>query len=198
VVEQVQGGVVQREIHRVAQGLEGVAKPGGGPSVGVFQDMADEVHALSHSAAAVEMDLVWLWKEKEFMPKEVCMDVLHILTELPATDHPDLVSALALLDDKHPEWTERLMESMQRLSETPPIPIELFDLQPAALQLLSTTFILIKGVIPFALLGNEVLVAVLNPLSTELRNEVEARIGRPCHFFFAHPKSWALASGKIL
>jgi hypothetical protein len=198
VVEQVQGGVVQREIHRVAQGFDAVAKSSGAPVAGAFHELADEVHSLSHSTAAAEMDLVWFWKEKELMPKELCMDVLHILTELPATDQPELVSALALLDEQHPEWTDRLMEAMQRASQMPPIPIELFEIQPAAAKLLSPAFIFVKGVLPFALLGNEVLVALLNPLNKDLQDEVTARIGRPCHFFFVHPKAWMAASEKIV
>ncbi|MEI7900661.1 MAG: hypothetical protein WCK89_10420 [bacterium] len=185
-------------LRRDDSGLGGAAQSAGVPAGAAFQDLAVEVHALSHSAAAAEMDLVWLWKEREFLPKEVCMKVLHILMERPATDFPVLISALALLDEQHPEWTEPLMEVMQRVSELPLIPIELFEVSPAAAQLLSPTVIHIKGVLPFAVLGSEVLVAVLNPLSKALQDEVTARIGRPCHFFFAHPKSWLKAVEKIV
>ena len=197
VVEQIQGHVLHSDSHGLVLGSGGAVQPGGQPVAAAGQDRAGEVQSLSHSAAAAEMELVWFWKERELLPKEVCMDVLHILTDLPATDYPVLVSALALLDEQHPEWTERLMEAMQRISELPPLPIELFEVQSAAAQLLGPAFIQIKGALPFALLSNEVLVAVLNPVNKELQREVAVRIGRPCHFFFAHPKSWLVAAGKI-
>lgn len=155
-----------------------------------FQDTGIEVHALSRSAASAEMDLVWLWKENNLLPKEVCMDILHILTERPVTDQPLLISALALLDEQHPELTESVMEAMQRLGETPPVPLELFEIQPSAIQVLSPNYIHVKGALPFALLGGEALVALLNPLSPALREETVARAGRPCHFFLAHPRVW--------
>jgi hypothetical protein len=142
------------------------------------------------------MELVWFWKERELLPKEVCMDILHILTENQVTDTPILISALALLDEQHPELTERLMEEMQRISEVPVIPLDLFELPRAALEALSPTFVHVRGALPFALLGGEVLVAVLNPMSQSLQEEVSTRIGKPCHFFLVHPRIWQEAAKK--
>ena len=173
-------------------------EPSGAPAGGAYQDAGLEIQALSRAASAAEMELVWYWKERNFLPKELCMDILHILTDSQVmTDHPSLISALALLDEQHPELTERLMEEMQRASEVPPIPLELFDVQAAAAKALSPMFIQVRGALPFALLGGEVLVAVLNPLSKSLQDEVIARAGKPCHFFFAHPRVWQEAAKKV-
>lgn len=197
VAEQIQSQVLEGANRREIQGVRGAATTAPGQTSAVSYDAGSDVHALSHSAAAAEMDLVWLWKDREFLPKEVCMDVMHVLTDRPVTDRPLLVSAFALLDEKHPEWTERLMDAMQRASELPPIPIELFEVQPAAAKLLDPAVVQIKGVLPFALLGDEVLVAVLNPLNAELQDEVAARVNKRCHFFLAHPKAWSMAAEKI-
>lgn len=199
VAELVQGQILKTEFRREVQGLgssRAEAAPGD-VSAPVFQETSVEVHAVSRSASAAEMDLVWLWKEHEYLPKEICMDVLHVLTERPVTDTPMLISALALLDEQHPELTERLMEAMQRVSEVPPLPLELFDVQPAAAGLLARAFIQVKGVLPFALLGDEVLVAFLNPLNSDLQSEVSARIGKPCHFFMVHPQVWQRTVEKL-
>jgi len=198
VAELVQGQILKSEFRREVQGLGNRAEPSQGVSAPVFQDTSVEVHALSRSASAAEMDLVWLWKENECLPKEVCMDVLHVLTERPVTDTPMLISALALLDEQHPELTERVMEAMQRLSEVPPLPLELFEVQPAAAGLLAQAFIRVKGVLPFALFGNDVLVALLNPLNKELQDEVSSRLGKACHFFMAHPLVWQKAAEKYM
>lgn len=114
------------------------------------------------------------------------------------SDVPVLISALALLDEQHPELTDRLMESMQRASEMPPIPLEFFEIQPDAMRLLSANFVHVKGVLPFAVLGGEALVAVLNPLNAALREETAARAGMPCHFYFVHPRVWQQVAQSIV
>ena len=45
--------------------------------------------------------------------------------------------------------------------------------------------------------AGEVLVAVLNPLNRDLQAEVSARIGKPCHFYLAHPQIWQHVFSKI-
>ncbi len=198
-VEHVSECLQQEKIKKTALSQqEGAFAPVGGAGQGPsFPDEGMEIHALSRAVSASEIELVWHWKEHNFLPKELCMDILHILTETQIPDRPILISALALLDEQHPEWTERVMEDMQRSSNIPPIPLELFEIQPAALSLLSPVFIHIKGVLPFALFGGEVLVAVLNPLNPALREEVVNRIRKPCHFFFVHPRIWQEAVEKI-
>jgi len=198
VAEKIQGQALSPLAKPASLGMpQSVEGAGQQPAV-AFQDTGLEIHALSRSAAAAEMELVWLWKEREYLPKELCMDVLHILTERPATDHPVLISALALLDEQHPELTDRLMVEMQRASEMPPLPLELFELQPAALQSLSPNFVHVKGVLPFAVLGGEVLVALLNPLNRALQEETVARTGKPCHFFFVHPRVWQKVAQSVV
>lgn len=197
VAEKIQSHILETPPPaRLETGLPGEAAAV--PGAGAFQDQGLEVHALSRSASAAEMELVWHWKEHEFLPKEICMDVLHVLTERPMSDAPTLISALALLDEQHPEMTDKLMETMQRASEIPPIPLELFELQPDAKRLLSPAFVQVKGVLPFALLGGEALVALLNPMNPALREETAARAGRPCHFFLAHPRVWQQAAQSLV
>jgi len=200
VAEVVQNQILKSQFHReVQEGLgAGAAAAPGQPAPAAAQDLSLEVHALSRSASTAEMDLVWLWKDREFLAKEMCMDVLHVLTERPITDTPMLISALALLDEQHPELTDKVMEAMQRASEMPPIPLELFEVQPAAASVLAPVFVHIKGVLPFAVMGGEALVAVLNPLNPALQEETVTRAGMPCHFFFAHPRAWQQAAAKII
>ena len=205
VTECVQGQILKSEFRREVAGMVGSVEKSSfseaGDSSGVvplIKDTGVGVHALSRSASAAEMDLVWFWKENDYLPKEMCMDVLHVLTERPVTDTPILISALALLDEQHPEMTERVMEAMYRVSDVPPLPLDLFELQPVAVRLLPAVFIQVKGVVPFARLGEEVLVALLNPINAELQHEVVARVGYPCHFFLAHPQMLQQAISKLV
>lgn len=197
VADVVQGQILRNQFKSDMAGFSTGQIPGMPTFAPAFQDAGLEVHALSRAASAAEMDLVWLWKERDFLPKEVCMDVLHVLTDRPVTDVPALISALALLDEQHPELTDALLERMQRESDMPVIPLELFDVQPAAAAVLAPAFVHVRGVLPFALLGNDVLVALLNPFSRSLQDESVARAGRPCHFFLVHPRMWLNAAAKI-
>lgn len=196
VTEGAQSHILQEIAQPIAKGGALLQDATGLPVSGAFQDTGLEIHALSRAASAIEMEMVWFWKERELLPKEVCMDILHILTDSQVTESPILISALALLDEQHPELTDRLMEEMQRISEVPVIPLELFDVPRAALDTLSSTFIHVRGTLPFAVLGGEVLVAVLNPMSQSLQEEVTSRVGKPCHFFLTHPRIWQEAAKK--
>jgi hypothetical protein len=149
-----------------------------------------DVHSISHAAASAEMDLVWFWHDNEYIPKDFCMDIMNALTERPATDTPLLISAVAILDELHPEYTDLVLEKMQRTCNVPPIPVELFEPTPAALHTLPYLFCTVKGVMPFALMGNELLVVLLNPMNEDLKQEILDRSGRICHLFLAHPRSW--------
>lgn len=158
----------------------------------------DDIHALTHTASSAEMDLVWLWIDNEIIPKDICMDVLHVLTDRPTTNEPMLVSALAIVDELHPELTDTIMEAMQRLAEAPIIPLDLFDIIPDVLTLLPRPFMQIRGVLPFATMANDMLVATLNPLSAELKQEIEARCARQCHLYLIHPKTWNDLREKLI
>jgi hypothetical protein len=161
------------------------------------KEWSTDVHSISHTTASAEMDLVWHWHDHAFLPKELCMNIMNALTERPITDTPLLLSALAILDEQYPEHTDPVMEKMQRASNMPAIPIEFFEPTPAARQTLPRVFCHIKGVFPFTLMGNELFVALLNPMNEELKLEIQDRSGRVCHFFLAHPKSWQLVFEKI-
>ncbi len=197
VADVLQSDSLRGQFRGAGTGLGGTQEPEAPMFAPAFHDVGLEVQALSRAASAAEMDLVWLWKERDFLPKEMCMDVLHVLTDRPVTHVPALISALALLDEQHPELTDSLMERMQRESGMPVIPVELFEVQPAAAAVLAPAYVHVRGVLPFAELGSDVLVAVLNPLSKALQDETAARAGRVCHFFMAHPKSWIQAAAKI-
>jgi len=153
-------------------------------------ELPTDVHSISHTSASAEMDLVWYWHDHDFIPKELCMDVMNTLTDRPGTETPLLISALAILDESHPEYTDKLLEMMYNASSVPFIPLEFFETTAAAINALHPSFCRIRGVLPLALMGNELLVAILNPISKELKKETLDRAGRPCHFFMAHPKSW--------
>ncbi|MDD2598207.1 MAG: hypothetical protein PHO37_03130 [Kiritimatiellae bacterium] len=152
-------------------------------------DPVIKVHAYSRAALAAEMDLVWMLKDKGIVSKEVSEELIHELSEFPVVDKPQLISAMAFLDDKYPECTESVMCELQRLSNMPAIPLELFDYEGLVLTGIATAYLHVRGVVPFARLAEDFLIGVMNPLDTELQADVASRLGATCHFFLAHPRA---------
>jgi hypothetical protein len=148
-----------------------------------------EVHSYSRAALSAAMDLVWMLKEKQILSKEICEELIHELSEYPVTEIPQLISAMVMLDEGHPEWTEKVMCELQKASNMPAIPLELFDVQNVPLSGLSSAYIKVRGAIPFAMMANEFLVGVMNPLDVVLQKDLSARLGATCHFFLVHPRA---------
>lgn len=151
-------------------------------------DPVIKVHAYSRAALSAEMDLVWMLKDKEIVSKEICEELIRELSEFPVVDTPQLISAMAFLDDKHPECTEGVMCELQRLSNMPSIPLELFDYEGLVLTGISAAYVHVRGVVPFAMMAEDFLIGVMNPLDTALQVDIASRLGATCHFFLAHPR----------
>ena len=198
VAEVVQGQLLKTQFHReIQEGIAGAPIPGLSNSAAVG-DSALDVQAFSRSAAAIEMDLVWLWKERGWLAPEKCTEALRVLTERPISDIPVLISALAWVYQTYPADTERLMASMQETCNIPSIPLERMERSQEAAELLPPAFVQIKGAMPFAIMAGEALIAILNPLSQPLQDEIRDRAKCPCHFYFAHPKAWLEMTQKVI
>lgn len=151
---------------------------------------AGNVQSWVSEAAKSEIELVWYWKDKEVLPKNVCMDLLHVFMDHPVTDVPVLVSAMGLLEEQHPEYTMTAFEDLQNRSRLPAVPLELFDVSTDVFSVLPVAYIQVKGVIPFGKIGEECLIGVLNPLNKVVQDEIEKLVGKTCHFYFVHPATW--------
>jgi len=100
------------------------------------------------------------------------------------------VSVLHALHDRENRSLERIVGYAARDADVPIIPLSLFDVQDSVFQLLPRDFIVRHGVMAFEVMGNDVLVVVLNPYNQALREQVESIIGRRCHFFITLPSEF--------
>jgi len=148
-----------------------------------------EVHSYSRAALSAEMDLVWMLKDNQILPQEICEELIRGLSEYPVTETPQLISTMVFLDEGHPEWTDKVMYELQKASNMPAIPLELFDCQKVALSGITSAYIKVRGAIPFAMMADEFLVGVMNPLDIALQGDLSARLGAKCHFFLVHPRT---------
>lgn len=150
-------------------------------------DPGIEVHAYSRAALSAEMDLVWRLKDKKILPLDICEELINALSEFPVSERPQLISALSFLNDRHPEWTDRVMYELQKISKMPAIPLELFSTNDILPSGITTAYMIIRGLVPFARMADEYLIGIMNPLDKALQSDVRSRLGTGCHFFLCHP-----------
>ncbi len=174
-----------------------VASNGKSPFMPAFQDEARENQALSHAISSIEIEMVWYWQNHQMLPAALGMSIINTLADLPDPQTPKLLSALLLLDRMEPDLTEPIVERMVKEFGMPPLYLDIFEPQGGATAALSRNFITICGTLPFARQDEDLLVAVLNPISGALRQEVVNRAGRDCHFFITLPAKWMAAYEKI-
>ena len=110
------------------------------------------------------------------------------LTALADVQGCFLVSTLAVID-KDGTDTEAVIAALADETGAPPIPLESFVVSDELAQTLPDSLVRVRGVLPFAKLGDTLLVATLNPFDEALRQQIESAAGSPCRFFTAHPRT---------
>ena len=157
----------------------------------------EAIDVWSSTATAAEADIVWNWKDHKILPDEVCMELLQILMDNPSHRGAWLVSALGVLEDRHAELSDIAFDAHRKRCKLTPVPVEIMDVQRAVIETLPENYIKIKGVIPFGKIAGELLVAIMNGVDKDLRKEIEALAGMPCHFYLMHPRSWFAISRAL-
>ena len=146
---------------------------------------------------AQELDFAWLLHEQKLLSEEQYATVVSDLTDLSGASEPVPVSVLHLFQDRHFPNLDGALALAAEKSGLPLLPLSSFDPQPAAFGLLPRDYLVIKGVLPFEIMSQDLLVAVLNPMNETLRREIEALTGRRCHFYLANPADFDQALEKI-
>ena len=94
------------------------------------------------------------------------------------------VSVLHALHDRSYKGYDKVIAYLSRSSGLPIIPITGFELMPAAYNLLPLEFMTQRGAICFEIMGQDALIAVLNPFDKELQEDVRRAMGtRRGHFY---------------
>jgi hypothetical protein len=147
---------------------------------------ADEAEWRSSHVTA-ELSFAWtLFQGGELTQEDYAM-VAQDLSAISTNASLVTVSVLHALHDRGSRSLERILAFAAQDSATPMIPLSLFDLQDSVFQMLPREFVIRCGVIPFEMMGNDVLIALLNPYNKQLRERAELLIGRRCHFFMTSP-----------
>lgn len=135
--------------------------------------------------AAAELDMAWDLKEAGLLTDSEYSEAVRQLSEgISSTGRNSL---LALIQSMQMGDFEKIMAHMARDSGMAILPVSNFETPLAVSSLLSPDFMTVRGAVVFEMIGQELLVAVLNSRDTHLRKEVEQLCGRTCHFFLTPP-----------
>lgn len=149
-------------------------------------DKADDAEWRSAHVTS-ELSFAWtLFQEGELSQEDYAM-VAQDISAISTNTSPVTVSVLHALHDRGNRNVDRILAFSARDTGTPVIPLSLFEMQDQVFQMLPLDFVIRFGVMPFEMMGKDILVVVLNPYNRLLREKAEAMIGRKCHFFITSP-----------
>jgi hypothetical protein len=144
-----------------------------------------------------ELALAWKMYEEGQLSQEEYSSVLHDLTEISSKELDVPASVLHVLNDRGFTQMGRIMAYMSERSGVPFVALTNFELNEQVAAALPMEVPASDGALPFAFLGNDLLVAVLNPFNHMLEEKVETQSGHRCHTFLADPQAYDIALGKL-
>ena len=184
---------IELKIGAMLAPVEKAAKPGSAADVGLpVLRSAERATAIR----AERMLLTWL-ESVGVLEKAFADRIGEQLQSLSGIADDFLVSTLALIEAADPAVAEAAAVRVADESRIPPIALESFDQYLTLAQELPETLVKTRGTVPFGKVADETLVALANPLDTELKQAVSAHFGGKCHFFFAPPLSLGIVLAKL-
>ncbi len=162
----------------------------------VVRDDMDQLSRRSTNIAG-EISMAWNLLQAGKLNQEDYARVVHDLSENSARALDIPVSTLHVLQDRnHPGFND-IIEFVASACSLPLLSLSSFDLQPATTAQLPLEFCIQRGVIAFEHMGNDLLVAILNPYDTQLARDMEDLTGKTCHRYLVTPLDFDAALGKI-
>ena len=146
----------------------------------------EEQQALAMGEASVaEIALVDVLHEGGVITDEESEQLRSHLQSLPTNGRIFLISALQILEKENMPLGEKCIEFLADKFGMPPIPLGSFEPNKALFAALPKQMVQLRGVVPFAKLGNLTLYVTLNPVDEKTKAVIEAM--GPCRFYLAEP-----------
>ena len=106
---------------------------------------------------------------------------------VPSDGRVILVSALSILEKENSGLCERCIAFLADRFGTPPVPVSSFERNPDIVGRFPAEMLRVRGAVPFARIGDVVLVALLNPADERLRERL-SEVAK-CRFYTTLPSS---------
>jgi len=134
-----------------------------------------------------EMALAWDLYQEEQLTQEEYSGLLNDLAEMSSRTLGVPVTVLHVLHDRRFSRFERLLSHMSTQSGVPIISLGSYEKNDNLNEALSLGFITRRGVLPFAAVGDDLLVAVLNPFDKMRLLDAGRASGQHCHPYLVLP-----------
>lgn len=146
-------------------------------------------------AVAVETELLDLLKREGVLDEAQYGQMVQLLQAAPTDGRVFLISALQILEKENLPLSEKAAEFLADRYGTPPIPLGAFEPNKKLFEAYPERMLRLRGVVPFAKLGDITLLVVLNPADERLKAELEK--AGPCRLYLADPSAVEAALVKI-
>jgi len=146
---------------------------------------------------AAEISMAWNLLQAKKLSQEDYSLIVHDLSENSGRHGDVPVSTLHALHDRHYAGINDIMAFIATACNAPMLCLANFELQKDVLSLISWDFMINRGAIVFETIGNDALVALLNPYDNQLKMDVAGLIGKNCYYFLVTPDDFDNALGKI-
>jgi len=138
-------------------------------------------------AAAAELNLLEKLVADGVLNRNLVRSAFDQLMSVPSENGVFLISALQILEKENLTGASDAIAAVADAAHAPPVPLDAFEIPLALVRRLDMRLVKVRGVVPFARVGGEYAVAMLNPLDPVLRQEVSQALRARCHFFLAPP-----------
>ncbi|MDD5704851.1 MAG: hypothetical protein PHR35_02930 [Kiritimatiellae bacterium] len=153
--------------------------------------------ALRRQVLNREMGMAWELMQANELNQEQYATIVEDLSRLSADERHSTVSLLHVLSDRAWPDIDRILRYLSKRSGAPIVPLTSFDVQKDTSSAVPLDYWMRLGALPFEKLGEEYLVAVLNPLDDGLRRDVETILGHACHRYLALPADFDTVCQKL-
>ncbi len=144
-----------------------------------------------------ELALAWRLYEDNQLTQEEYSSVLHDLTEVSTNEVDVPVTVLHVLNDRGFTQMNRIMTYLSTRAGVPYLTLSNFELEERMAEALPMEFAGRDGALPFAFLGTDLLVGVLNPFNHDLVEMVESETGHRCHTYLIGPEDYDAALERL-
>ena len=143
-----------------------------------------------------ELALAWMLFQDQIIAREDYDQTIQDLTVMAAKKTEMPVTVLYAMHDRSYTHFSSVVTHMARQSGAPFLSLANFDISEDLYTLLPWEFVTRNAALAFKMIGNELLVAVLNPFDEKLKKTVEQMTGRACHFYLIAPEDYDAVLGK--
>jgi tetratricopeptide (TPR) repeat protein len=144
-----------------------------------------------------ELSLAWNLLQANEITQDDYNNIVHDLSENSTRAHSSPISVLHVLTDRQFKNEESILAHISNDSGVPFVRLRNFDLEREVAVMVPVEQLERRGAMVFGTMGDDALVAILNPYDMDLRQEIEESVGKRCHYFLVSAEEYDEYLGKI-